>query len=209
MSTRAEPEVPGWRSRDILRAAAIVAGVYVALKLLWVGRSVFLIGFFGVLLGAVGVEHGDGLLARKGHVDLRAPELRIGLDIVKDEAQQRLALTDRVWVPPMEYESVAPWMQLTWDIGPVTLSGGFRRQDDELHVDSYTTSAFRNSVFVEGGGVEYKEDLVNYGAVWRFAEGWSAATHEIIWRPRTTSAVRPARLAATPAARRSPRSRRR
>ena len=101
-------------------------------------------------------------------------ELRIGLDVVKDEAQQRLALTDRVWVPPMEYESVAPWMQLNWDIGPVTLSGGWRRQDDELHVDSYTTTAFRNSVFVEGGGVKYKEDLVNYGAVWRFAEGWSA-----------------------------------
>jgi predicted PurR-regulated permease PerM len=44
---------PGWRTRDILRAAALVAGVYVALRLLWVGRSVFLIGFFGVLLGIV------------------------------------------------------------------------------------------------------------------------------------------------------------
>lgn len=53
MSTRAEPVDPGWRSRDILRAAAIVAGVYVALQLLWVGRSVFLIGFFGILLGIV------------------------------------------------------------------------------------------------------------------------------------------------------------
>jgi len=42
---------PGWRTRDILRAAALVASVYVALKLLWVGRSVVLIGFFGVLLG--------------------------------------------------------------------------------------------------------------------------------------------------------------
>jgi predicted PurR-regulated permease PerM len=53
MSTRARPTDPGWRTRDILRAAAIVAGVYVALQLLWVGRSVFLIGFFGVLLGIV------------------------------------------------------------------------------------------------------------------------------------------------------------
>ncbi|MGH7579127.1 MAG: AI-2E family transporter, partial [Gemmatimonadales bacterium] len=43
----------GWRTRDVLRVAAVVAGVYVALKLLWVGRSVFLIGFFGVLLGIV------------------------------------------------------------------------------------------------------------------------------------------------------------
>ncbi len=51
MSPKIEPVDPGWRTRDILRAAALVAGVYVALKLLWVGRSVFLIGFFGVLLG--------------------------------------------------------------------------------------------------------------------------------------------------------------
>jgi predicted PurR-regulated permease PerM len=59
MSTGAKPIDPGWRTRDILRAAALVAGVYVALELLWVGRSVFLIGFFGVLLGitlAAGVD---------------------------------------------------------------------------------------------------------------------------------------------------------
>lgn len=53
MSTTAKPSDPGWRTRDILRAAALVAAVYVALQLLWVGRSVFLIGFFGVLLGIV------------------------------------------------------------------------------------------------------------------------------------------------------------
>jgi predicted PurR-regulated permease PerM len=53
MSARVKPATPGWPSRDILRAAAIVAAVYVGLQLLWVGRSVFLIGFFGVLLGIV------------------------------------------------------------------------------------------------------------------------------------------------------------
>jgi len=53
MSPRTRPNDPGWRTRDILRAAALVAGVYVALHLLWVGRTVFLIGFFGVLLGIV------------------------------------------------------------------------------------------------------------------------------------------------------------
>lgn len=48
-----------WRSSDVLRASVIVAGVYVALQLLWVGRTVFLLGFFGVLLGitlAAGVD---------------------------------------------------------------------------------------------------------------------------------------------------------
>ena len=100
-------------------------------------------------------------------------ELRLGLDLVEDEAQQRLALTNRIWVPPMDYKSTAPWAQLSWDLGPVTLSGGFRRQDDQLQVETYTTTAFRNSVVVQGGGVEYKESLVNFGAIWRIGGGWS------------------------------------
>ena len=49
---RRPPQV-GWRARDILKASAIVAGVYLALQLLWVGRSVFLLGFLGVLFGIV------------------------------------------------------------------------------------------------------------------------------------------------------------
>ncbi|HYF40150.1 MAG TPA: AI-2E family transporter [Gemmatimonadales bacterium] len=44
-------ERPGWRSRDILRAVAIVAGFYIAMRLLWVGRSVLLLAFLGVLFG--------------------------------------------------------------------------------------------------------------------------------------------------------------
>ncbi|KLJ00815.1 TonB-dependent receptor [Luteimonas sp. FCS-9] len=101
-------------------------------------------------------------------------QLRTGVDVVEDEAAQRLALTNRVWVPPMEYSSVAPYAQLTWDVGPVTLSGGLRREDGELHVDSYTTTAYRNSVFVQGGGLEYTETMKNLGAIWRISDAWSA-----------------------------------
>jgi iron complex outermembrane receptor protein len=100
-------------------------------------------------------------------------ELRVGLDMVEDEAQQRLALTNRIWVPPMQYKSFAPWMQLSLDRGPITLSGGVRRQDDELQVDDYTTVAFNDAVAVQGGGVDYKEVLTNFGAVWRIGGGWS------------------------------------
>ena len=100
-------------------------------------------------------------------------ELRTGVDVVEDEAEQRLALTNRLWVPPMEYKSTAPYAQLTYDVGPVTLSGGYRHEDGELHVDSYTTTAYRNAVFVQGGGVEYTEGLVNFGAIWRISNEWS------------------------------------
>ena len=69
MSPRVKPLTPGWPSRDILRAAAIVAAVYVALKLLWVGHDVFLLGFFGVLLGIVltaGVDRLERLRIPRG-----------------------------------------------------------------------------------------------------------------------------------------------
>ncbi len=100
-------------------------------------------------------------------------ELRVGVDLVEDTAEQRLALTDRLWVPPMEYKSRAPWMQLSWDIGPVTLSGGLRREDGELHVNDYTTTWYRDRRHVGGGTLDYQENLSNFGAVWRIDERWS------------------------------------
>ncbi|MGH8238217.1 MAG: TonB-dependent receptor domain-containing protein, partial [Steroidobacteraceae bacterium] len=100
-------------------------------------------------------------------------ELHVGLDAVKDETEQSLALTNRVWVPPMEYKSVAPYVQLSYDIGPVTVSGGMRREDGELSVNDYTTTFFRNRAFVEGGKLDYQEDLFNAGAIWRITSDWS------------------------------------
>ncbi len=41
----------GWTTRDILRTLAIIAGFYIALQVLWVGRSVVLLTFLGVLFG--------------------------------------------------------------------------------------------------------------------------------------------------------------
>jgi iron complex outermembrane recepter protein len=110
---------------------------------------------------------------RQGIFGAEDLELHVGLDIVKDETEQRLALTDRVWVPPMEYESTAPYLQLSYDIGPVTLSGGVRREDGELSVNDYTTTFFRNRAFVEGGSLDYEEELFNAGAIWRVTDDWS------------------------------------
>lgn len=101
-------------------------------------------------------------------------ELRIGIDAVHDTTEQRLALTDRVWVPPMQYTSYGPYMQLSWDIGPVTLSGGIRHEDGRVKVDDYTTTWFRNRVAVQGGTVKYKSDLINVGGIWRLGGGFSA-----------------------------------
>lgn len=46
---------PGWRSLDILRATALVLGVYLGLKLLWVAYPILFVAFLGTLFGlAVG-----------------------------------------------------------------------------------------------------------------------------------------------------------
>ncbi len=103
----------------------------------------------------------------------RGLELRAGLDLVEDESQQQLALTGRLWVPPMLYRSKAPWAQLSYDVGPLTVSGGFRREDGELTVDSYTTTYFRNRVFVQGGKLDYVANLPNYGVVWHLPQNLS------------------------------------
>jgi predicted PurR-regulated permease PerM len=47
----AKGEQRGWSSRDILRTLAIIAGFYIALQVLWVGQSVVLLTFLGVLFG--------------------------------------------------------------------------------------------------------------------------------------------------------------
>jgi iron complex outermembrane receptor protein len=121
-------------------------------------------------------SHKKGLRSAYAHQDsfgITGLELRGGLDLTQDKADQRLAVTDRLWVPPMTYKSVAPWLQVSYDIGPVTISGGYRRESGKLSVDSYTTTYFRNRVFVQGGDLSYKADLPNLGVIWRLPANWS------------------------------------
>lgn len=56
---------PGWRSRDILRAALLVAGVWLSLRLLWVARPVFVLAFLGGLFG-LALSAGVTWLQRRG-----------------------------------------------------------------------------------------------------------------------------------------------
>lgn len=57
---RAERE-PGWRSVDILRAAALVMGLYLALRLLWVAYPILFVSFLGVLFGLAVARGADWL----------------------------------------------------------------------------------------------------------------------------------------------------
>ena len=41
----------GWQSKDVLRAAALIIGIYVVLRLLWVAHELFFVVFLGTLFG--------------------------------------------------------------------------------------------------------------------------------------------------------------
>ena len=111
--------------------------------------------------------------ARADAFGVNGLELRGGVDLTRDTASQWLALTNRLWVPPLNYRSIAPWLQVSYDIGPLTLSGGLRREDGKLQVDDYTTTFFRNRAFVRGGELSYTANLPNLGAVLKLPSGWS------------------------------------
>lgn len=93
-----------------------------------------------------------------------------GLDFLRDRTFQRLAQTDRNWVPETTFYNYAPFVQLDVDVlDALTVSGGLRYELAQLDVPDFTTIAgnradFR-SVRVEGGEPSFDEPLVNVGAV--------------------------------------------
>ena len=101
-------------------------------------------------------------------------EFTAGLDFLRDRTKQHLATTGRTWVPTLDFTSTAPFMQLEYDIGAVTIRGGLRRDASTLRVDSYTTLAAYGSQSVQGGERSFAKTVKNLGAVWRFAPQWSA-----------------------------------
>jgi iron complex outermembrane receptor protein len=99
--------------------------------------------------------------------------LQLGLDIVEDIASQDLVLTNRLWMPPVQYTAVAPFVQVSYDIGPVTMTAGLRQEDGELEVDDYTTIWTSDRANVTGGTLDYKETMANVGAIWNITDDWS------------------------------------
>ena len=101
-------------------------------------------------------------------------ELTAGFDLLRDRTSQGLAGTGRTWVPTLDFTSTAPFMQLEWEHGPLTVRGGVRYEQARLSVDEYTTLAAYGSRTVLGGERSFDKAVRNLGAVWRFAPGMSA-----------------------------------
>ena len=101
-------------------------------------------------------------------------EATFGVDFLRDQTEQRLALTGRTWVPLLKFNSSAPFAQLEYEFGPITVRGGIRHEIAKLKVDTYTTLAVYGRRLVQGGSAEFSAPVKNIGAIWRFAPQWSA-----------------------------------
>jgi iron complex outermembrane receptor protein len=97
----------------------------------------------------------------------------LGLDAMKDRTEQRLIATNRAWVPPTEFQSVAPFLQANMRLfdGLVRLAGGVRQENVELSVDDFTTLAAYGSRQVTGGAPTFEATLVNGGVVYEPVQG--------------------------------------
>jgi iron complex outermembrane receptor protein len=101
-------------------------------------------------------------------------EFTAGIDLLHDTSSQRLTQTGRTWVPPLRFKSLAPFSQLEYEIGNLTVRGGLRDERSSLSVDTYRTLAFYGNREVAGGTREAHELVKSLGGVWRFgASGWS------------------------------------
>lgn len=116
--------------------------------------------------------------------------LTIGFDALTDKTEQALIATGRVWVPPSDFRSLAPFGQANLKLfdGLVRLAGGVRWENVRIKVDDYRTLAsttFRacsatvttncgpatyGGVAVGGGTPRFDDLLVNGGVI---VEPWA------------------------------------
>jgi iron complex outermembrane receptor protein len=93
--------------------------------------------------------------------------LVLGADVLTDSTVQNLAQTDRAWVPPSDYRSIAPFTQANlalWD-GKLRLAGGLRWENVRIDIPDYETLWFYGPQQVTGGTPSFNRLLPNGGVV--------------------------------------------
>ncbi len=116
-----------------------------------------------------------------------ALNVTLGFDSMWDKTEQAMIQTDRYWVPPTTFRTLAPFGQLNLKLfnGVLRLAGGGRWENGQLKVDDFVTLASYNSARVSGGTRNFKELLINGGVIVEpvqgirgyasYAEGYSIA----------------------------------
>lgn len=103
-----------------------------------------------------------------------------GVDLLEDVTSQPL-LDGRIWVPEMDMQSSALFLQTKWDLGyDWTVKAGVRREDINVAVDDYTTlklcrdaQTCSTEMAVSGGEMDYAANTFNVGLRYRADNGVS------------------------------------
>lgn len=108
----------------------------------------------------------------------------LGFDALWDKTEQRLIATDRVWVPPADFRSLAPFAQANLKLfdGVVRVAGGARWENVQVKIDDFRTLAqttqtlpvgqrYWGGVAVSGGKPKFDDLLLNGGLIIEPVEG--------------------------------------
>lgn len=102
---------------------------------------------------------------------LEALTTTLGFDVLTDRTEQRLILTNRTWVPPTDYRSLAPFAQANLALFDkrLRLAGGVRYENVRIRINDYrtlaTTTTPPGGVAVKGGSPTFEAVLFNGGVV--------------------------------------------
>ncbi len=121
----------------------------------------------------------------------------LGFDALFDKTEQRLIATNRIWVPPSDFRSLAPFAQLNLALfdEKLRVAGGARWENVQIKIDDFRTLASTTvtaanptaygGVTVGGGKPKFDDVLVNGGIIfepWKgirayasYAEGFTVA----------------------------------
>ncbi|WP_420822481.1 TonB-dependent receptor [Sphingomonas naasensis] len=122
-------------------------------------------------------KYGGKISYERGVPGFEALTAIIGFDALWDSTEQRLIATDRIWVPPADFRSLAPFGQLNLALfdKKLRLAGGVRWENvairiDDFHTLASTTYDGRNpatfgGVAVAGGRPTFQDALLNGGVI--------------------------------------------
>jgi iron complex outermembrane receptor protein len=104
-------------------------------------------------------------------------KLTVGFDTLFDKGKQDLYLTGRTYVPNSKYRNYSLFAQGEYKLlDNLTAHAGARKEKADLTVDTYRTLAQYRRVLVEGGKLDFSEELYNAGLVWNPAAGLTLFT---------------------------------
>jgi iron complex outermembrane receptor protein len=112
-------------------------------------------------------KYGGKISYERALPGFEALDVTVGFDVLYDTTEQRLIATDRVWVPPTDFRSLAPFAQLNLGLfdDRLRLAGGLRHENVRIRIDDYTTLAYYGSRRVGGGSPTFDDTLLNGGVI--------------------------------------------